>query len=250
MAQYIQIKNPETNAVETKEVATILRHLNNLSADRSTEVINDMPVHTMLHAVRKAVSASGEDCLDCVYHVTFDNRLLRVRRGVLTNRIPDVLCRMLGITTATEGIYITEREGLEFKVRIRPTTTSMSPTRIKYLDGYKKVLPNVYDSAKLCFGNTHFRTENQTTATVFADVGRMLQSFFGSTFNNDLSGTGANRRETTQRNVVEFLREKGHARLAGTVEVLQSDDFGNVYTIWAIASISKESLSSFQSLIN
>lgn len=248
MAQYIQIKNPETNVVETKEVATILSHLANLTADPSTAVAVELPVHTMLHAVRKVDNNSG-DSLTCEYRVTFENRLLRVRQQVLSNRLPTVLKNRLRITANTEGLYVTERIGLAFTIRITTQTNSVSPTRIKHPNSNFKVLPNVYDDSRLCFGNTRFNTENQSSATVFADVGRMLQSFFASTFNSDLSSTGYRGGDAEiKRRTLEFLRLKGHRALASDLEGVDVGHFGCVYTFWAIASITGESLSEFQRL--
>ena len=248
MAQYIQIKNPETNTVETKAVATILTHLNRLSDDGTAEVINELPVHTMLHSIRKNVSNNGRVTLDCLYHVTFENRLFRVRNDVLMLRIPEPLRNLLNITTRTEGIYMNEFEGLVFKITLSPQANSFSHNDIKYVGRGRKVLPNIYDDSHICFGSTTFRTQ-QSSATLINDVGRMLQSYFASTFNNDLNSTRTSNRARTKSNIIEFLRENGHTNLARVVEGINEENFLNVYTIWAIASLSKKSLSKFQSLI-
>lgn len=240
----IRIRNEE-NQLQDYDVLEILRAYNAQLPDNVEGVRHALPLHTMMHSMRKTTRGNNP-AIEITYRVTFDSRIMHIT-GHAFNRIPSILREGM---RANHGIPIKELNGLDFKIKFCPTDRSVDLTKLILVrSGGRKILPNIYGEGRICFGSTQFMLGDNPTQMLM-DVGRVLQSFFASTFNTDLCSTGANDKPNTKRAIIAFLQSQGKNTLANQVNSIDSAEFSSVYTLIGIAYRADVSLSDIMTLID
>ena len=223
-------------------LAGIERQLPTESVQQEVEQGTALPFSNRLVAVTKR-----EERIEYIFKVTFKNFMFRANRSTMVSYLPSWLLSKLQREGEKYKIPLNESKGLLFSYSVSTASTTLSITNLKIIDK-KVILPNIYDSRKLCFGQNNARPVD-CNGDFLKEVETAINIFLGGTFNRDLSMIDMDVNDAKQR-VVTFLRENcPNLDILRNVELLDEVYFVRKLFLMGLASVAKIDLVKFSEVI-
>lgn len=234
--EYVKIE--VDGQIKTMEVNRLLAQLVTLEGEENAQAEYDIPLVPHIEEVYK--QTDGDFVVK--FNVTFPSRPFSVN----TRAQNSVRSTLLNRCFTNNQLFLKEEEGLRFKYKLGQQDTRFHTSKL-FFEGVR-VLPNIYNDKKLCFGRQEV-TSRIGKQYILEDAHEAIIQFLGATFNTDLSdcSTGLeSRRNLYLQLVEEYAHPRDKEPLTILISNFSNSELRNIYTGLTLASKLGISISQLQ----